>query len=125
MKHSNIKKILLVDDSETNRLLVKNIFDEKEFEVFVAACGKDGLNLLKTQVIDIIILDIMMPEMDGFEFLEEIRKNCKTAKIPVVMLTAKSNHATIKKAQEQGVKDYIIKPLDIDDLILRVKRILK
>lgn len=125
MKTAKVNRILLVDDSETNRLLVKNIFDSDDFEVVLANGGVPALKILKNQDIDLILLDIMMPEMDGFELLDEIKKDKKIASIPVVMLTAKGNPASIKKAQESGVKDYIKKPIDIDDLILRVRRALQ
>jgi len=118
------KRILLIDDSSVNNLLLQNILEEENFEVSVAFSGKEGLAIMKKVKPDLVFLDIMMPGMGGIEVLEEILSSETLKSIPVIMLTAKTDPADEKKARETGAVDYINKPVNIEKLVLKVKEIL-
>lgn len=118
------KKILLIDDSSVNNLLLQNILEDEDFEVIVAFSGKEGLTIMKKVIPDLVLLDIMMPGMDGIEVLEEIFAKENLKNIPVIMLTAKTDPADEKKSREIGAVDYISKPVNIEKLIYKVKEIL-
>ena len=118
------KRILLFDDSSVNNLLLQNILEEENFEVIAAFSGKEGLTIMKKVKPDLVLLDIMMPGMDGIEVLEEILAKETLRNIPVIMLTAKTDPATEKKSREIGAIDYINKPVNIEKLVLKVKEIL-
>lgn len=118
------KTILLVDDSITNQLLIQNIFIEEGYNVSVATNGKEALKILGKQTPDLILLDLMMPEMDGYQVMEEIEKNNLAKNIPIIMVSAKTNPVNIKKALSGGAVDYIKKPIDINDIVARVKKAL-
>lgn len=118
------KKILLIDDSSVNNLLLQNVLEDDNFEVMVAFSGKEGLEILSEETPDLVILDIMMPKMDGFEVLNKIVAGERTKDIPVIMLTAKTDYADKKLSLEAGAADYINKPVNIDDLLKKVNSIL-
>ncbi len=118
------KKILLIDDSSVNNLLLQNILEDEKFTVLVAFSGKEGLNMIKEEKPDLILLDIMMPRMDGMEVLEKIVSDDATKDIPVIMLTAKIDSADQKASIEMGAVDYINKPVDIDNILEKIKNIL-
>lgn len=118
------KKILLIDDSSVNNLLLQNILEDEDFTILVAFNGKEGLNIIKEEKPDLILLDIMMPRMDGMEVLEKIVSDEKTKDIPVIMLTAKIDSADQQASIEMGAVDYINKPVDIDKILEKIKNIL-
>ena len=113
-------KILVVDNSSTNILLIQNIFDGSNYHVIPAHSGKEALDILSKEIPDVILLDIMMPEMDGYEVLEKIVSNERTKDIPVIMVTAKKETEDVKKALSMGALDYIKKPLSIVEILSRV-----
>jgi two-component system, sensor histidine kinase and response regulator len=119
------KKILLADDSSVNNLLLQDILEESGYQVIVAESGKKALKLLPKEKPDLILLDIMMPVMDGFQVLEKIKSEEELKFIPVIMVTAKSTQFDKKRAIELGAADYIIKPIDVEDTIERIQRALK
>ena len=123
MPDINSSLILLVDDSEVSNFLMQSILEEKGYTILSVSNGKEALDLLKKQHPDLIILDIMMPEMNGFGVLESVKKFEETAKIPVIILTARNNLKDQEKAISMGAADYVIKPIDIDDVVERVKRL--
>ncbi len=102
--------VLVIDDDSMIRSLLQNALTSKGFEVFVADGGLDGLDLAKTKKTDVILLDWMMPEMDGIEVLEELKRNGDTMHIPVFMLTSKEDSKDLDLAIRKGAADYIIKP---------------
>lgn len=118
------KRILLIDDSSVNNLLLQNILEEENFDVVAAFSGKEGLTLMEKVIPDLVLLDIMMPGMDGIEVLEEILAKETLRNIPVIMLTAKTDPADEKKSREIGAVDFINKPVNIEKLVLKVKEIL-
>ena len=101
-------KILVVDDEKMNLAVVKRICkDEPMYDIVTAQSGEEAIEIVKNQDIDLLLLDIEMPEMNGFETLERIRE---FSKIKVAFITATRDYETIEKARELGVEDYITKP---------------
>lgn len=118
------KKILLIDDSSVNNLLLQNVLEDEKFSVLVAFNGKEGLDLINGEKPDLILLDIMMPRMDGIEVLQKIISDESTSKIPVIMLTAKTDKADRQISLEMGAADFITKPVNIDELLSKINAIL-
>ena len=116
------KKVMIVDDEITIRELVEFTL-EPEFSVIKAVNGEEALSKLSENP-DIIILDIMMPRMDGYEVCHRLKSDAVTKKIPIVMLTAKHLVPDIKKAIELQVDEYITKPFEPDLLRKRIRAIL-
>ncbi|MDD5513614.1 MAG: response regulator [Candidatus Omnitrophica bacterium] len=119
-------KILIIDDEKDFcRLLKKNLELFGNFAVSMATSGKEGLKLAGKTIPDLILLDIMMPEMDGFKVLEKLKSDRKVSGIPVVMLTAKGDEVSkLRAAQLQSVK-YLTKPVEIQDLMAILEKVLK
>lgn len=115
--------LLVVDDNEDIRKYIRSIF-EKEYKVVEAVNGKDGIEKATAQIPDIIISDLMMPEMDGFEFCKILKADEKTSHIPIVMLTAKANVESRIEGFELGADDYLIKPFNSQEMQARVKNLL-
>jgi len=120
----NNKNILVIDDSNTNLVLLESLFKRIGYRVFSATNGKEGLDLIKENIPDLIFLDLKMPEIDGFEFMELLKKNSNWADIPVVILSAISDKETITRTIEMGVVEYLIKPLEIEKVIYLTRNIL-
>ncbi len=118
------KKILCVDDIETNLFILKALFEshyENEYEIVLAKSGIEALDILLKQHIDIILLDIMMPELDGYETAKLILKNKRTKDIPIIFLTAKKDQDTVSKCYESGGVDYLSKPYNEEELFVRIR----
>lgn len=117
------KIILVIDDDEMNLQIAKMILERKlPCKVLVADNGVDGIDFLKKQRVNLVLLDVMMPDFDGIETLQEIRGDEQIKNVPVMMLTASGDIETIKKAGLLGVKDYIKKPFLPTNLVERVKK---
>lgn len=114
-------RILIVDDNPQNLQVLGRLLQEKNFEIEFATNGKAALEWIESQQFDLILLDINMPDMDGFEVCQVIRKNEKLNKIPVIFLSADSDRESILKGFEFGAQDYVTKPFDSRELIVRVK----
>ena len=117
-----MKRILCVDDIEANLFTLQAIIEEKRdtYSVVTAASGQDALRVLLSQHIDLILLDVMMPEMDGFETATLILKNKKTKEIPIIFVTAKKDDDTIAKCYDIGGVDYLNKPYNTVELFARI-----
>lgn len=113
-------KILVVDDVHTNLVLMKAVLS-KQYDVATALSGVKILELIEAEKPDLILLDIMMAGMDGFEVLNVIRNNEPTKDLPVIMVTALANTEEVSKAYELGANDYISKPIVIAQLLSAVK----
>ena len=118
-------KILVVDDEPDVVRLVEFRLQREGFEMLTAGDGRSALDLLQTEKPDLIILDIMMPLMDGMEVLRQIRSRRGTSRIPVIMLTAKTASVTVDEARQLWVSDYVMKPFDPEKLVAKVKKALK
>ena len=110
-----MKKILIVDDDPQNRYLLKLVLQKENIEVIEAETGEDGLKKINDKHPDLIILDVMMPDINGFQIYEKI----KDKNIPVIFLTAMADN------DFQNEVEYIVKPVDINLLVETVKRYLK
>lgn len=118
-----VKKVLVVDDEHNLRELISSYFQNEGYETVEAANGKNAVQCVKNDQIDIVLLDIMMPEMDGYEALKEIRSIQK--KLPVIMLTAKTDEIDKIVGLEMGADDYITKPFSLRELSARIKAVLR
>lgn len=113
--------VLLIDDGAENRLFLRTILDRAGYRVLVADCGQAGLNLLAQDQPDLIVLDYMMPDMDGPDVARRVRQLERTRDIPIIMLTASQEEPHIEAAFAAGANDYITKPVDRRILIARVE----
>jgi CheY-like chemotaxis protein/two-component sensor histidine kinase len=118
---SEAPKILVVDDHPTNILLLKRILEKAAMEVFTAENGMQCLEQVQKVSPDIILLDIMMPGMDGTEVCERLKKDDDTKSIPVIFITAKDSKEGKLEGLNVGAVDYITKPIDIDETLARVR----
>lgn len=116
MKETERKKILLIEDDIELGENVKEILEDEDYNIELEVDGKSGTNRAFDWRPDLIICDIALPNMDGFEVLEQIRKEEKTKKLPFIFLTAKVKREDIRKGMMLGADDYIFKPFEIDDL---------
>lgn len=115
-------KIMVVDDEMHIRELVRFYLDKAGFDTIEAANAEEALDIVENQYIDLAVVDIMMPGMDGFELVEQMRQY---REFPVIMLTAKSQSKDKLRGFSLGIDDYVTKPFDPDELMARVKTILK
>ncbi len=113
--------ILIVDDEANNILLLQNIFESENYFTFGVKKGLDALKATETKRFDCILLDIMMPGMDGFEVCKQLKANKKTKNIPVIFITAGFDIGRLASAFEYGAVDYITKPFHAEEVIARVK----
>ena len=113
--------ILVIDDEQELLDVVKELLERHLYRVLTAASGREGLDLLRKEKVHLILLDIVMPKMSGFEVLSELKRNSETASIPVVMLTARMETGMILEARQLGAQDYIVKPFQPDDLLKWIK----
>lgn len=110
--------VLVVDDEQAIADIIKFNLEREGYEVLTAKDGRDALNTLGENSVNLVLLDVMMPEMDGFTCLKEIRKD---SKVPVIMLTAKEEEVDKVLGLELGADDYVVKPFSMRELIARVK----
>ncbi|MCD4834478.1 MAG: response regulator [Bacteroidales bacterium] len=118
------KTVLIVDDSNTNNFLLQSILESEGICSSIALSGKEAFNYLKIEKPALILLDIMMPSIDGFTVLKKIKSSPETMEIPVVFITAKNDDHLKQKAIEAGAKDLIQKPIDVNKVLDIVKHIL-
>ncbi len=118
-------KILVADDEPDVLLIIKTGLTMEGFDVVTAANGRDALLTATEEMPDLIILDVMMPYLSGFEVLEKLKENDATAPIPVIMLTGLSDRESIQQALLAGSDRYIVKPFEFSDLLQKVKISLK
>lgn len=114
--------VLIVDDEQSMRRLLDLQLTQKGYNVVTASSGEEALHLLKSVRIDLVVVDGMMPEMDGFELSRKIREISET---PIVFLTALDDRESLLKGFESGVDDYVTKPFDSEELHARIQAILK
>ncbi|WP_416234451.1 response regulator transcription factor [Paenibacillus sp. JNUCC31] len=117
-----LTRIIIVDDDAFIRELIAHHLKKEGFHIWEAENGKKALQVLEEQKIDLVILDIMMPEMDGYELCRYLRED---RDIPILMVTAKSESAHKMKGFQLGTDDYLVKPFDPMEMVMRVKALLK
>ena len=110
--------ILIIDDQDNLRTLLKDYFSEQGYRVVTAKDGQEGLFVARYENPDLILLDIMMPKLDGYQFLETFRKE---SQIPVIVLTAKTEESDTVHGLELGADDYVLKPFRMRELAARVR----
>ena len=118
------KKIMAVDDERHIVRLIQVNLERSGYQVVTAFDGQEALRKVETEKPDVIVLDVMMPKMDGFEVLKRLQANPDTREIPVIMLTAKAQDADVFRGWSSGVSAYLTKPFNPLELITFVKRIL-
>jgi DNA-binding response OmpR family regulator len=114
-------RILIVDDVTKNIQLVANYLKQSGYEIFYALNGPMAIEQVSNHALDLILLDIMMPGMDGFEVCKKLKKDPVFKEIPVIFLTAKTDIDSVKKGFDVGGVDYITKPFDRSELLARVR----
>lgn len=117
------KKILVADDEEQLALAMKIRLQSKGYDVVTAHDGKQTLQCIEEDRPDLLILDIIMPVMDGYTCLRELNSRFGRGKIPVIILTARDRMRDLFELE--GIADYIVKPFDYEDLLVRIERVLK
>lgn len=116
-------KILIVDDLYANRYLLEEIFEE--YEVYSVSDGDQMREILKTMKPDIILMDVNLPDQDGYELTKELKLNQSTKKIPVIFLTVHNTKFDVMHGFKAGGADFVVKPFDENELKGRVEKILK
>ena len=120
-----MSKVLIVEDEANIRQLVKYNLEKESFQVIEAEDGLQGLRLAKAEKPDLVLLDLMLPQMDGLEVCRSLKGNQATAALPIIMLTAKSEEIDKVIGLELGADDYIVKPFEPRELVARVRSILR
>ena len=116
-------KIMIVDDNENTRKLTSTVLMQNGYDTVCACDGEEGLELMDKVHIDLIILDVMMPKMNGFEFTRTLRE-CGW-ETPILMVTAKESHTDKKEGFLAGTDDYMVKPVDEEEMLLRIAALLR
>ena len=118
-------KVLIAEDEADIRQLISFNLERESYETLLAGDGKEAVLMAYSKIPDLIILDLMLPEMDGFSVFKELRLDSRTKDIPVIMLTAKAQLDDVIAGLEMGADDYLTKPFSPKELVLRVKALLK
>ncbi|MBI5565284.1 MAG: response regulator transcription factor [Chloroflexi bacterium] len=116
------RKILVVDDTRNVLVMLTDFLGNQDFEVLTAADGREALKVVDDAKPDLILLDIMMPNMDGYQFISQLRR---TSNLPVIMITAKQEEAEVIRGFELGADDYITKPFRLRELLVRMRAVLR
>jgi DNA-binding response OmpR family regulator len=116
------RKILVVDDTRNVQVLLRDFLEGQDFEVLTASDGREALEVQHEAHPDLILLDIMMPNMDGYQFITRLRQEAVT---PVIMITAKQQEADIIRGFDLGADDYITKPFRLRELLVRMRAVLR
>lgn len=118
------KTILVVDDSMTDFVYVKNILEPAGYNIVHAQSGKDGIDKARQLHPDCILMDVVMPEMNGFQATRALSRDVVTANIPVIVLSSKSQKTDLVWAQRQGATGYIVKPANPKVLLSKLQKVL-
>ena len=115
--------ILVADDDKNTRLLLKAVLESEKYNVYTATNGVEALEVLDREHIDLVVLDIMMPRMDGYEFTKTLRESDNN--LPVLMVSAKQYPADKRQGFLVGTDDYMTKPIDEEEMLLRIKALMR
>lgn len=118
-----MKKILIIEDNPVNLKLTKDILEAQGYFTFSATTGGEGIELAKSECedIDLILLDLKLPDIDGVEVIKELKKDKSTEKIPVIVVSAHAMEADIKATKKAGCCDYITKPINVREFLDKVE----
>lgn len=119
-----MKKILIVDDEPNIVMSLEYTFKKKGFEVYIARDGSEALEILENNIPDIILLDVMMPNVDGYQTIKHIKNNEKLKHVKTVFLSAKSKSSDIEKGLSLGADKYLLKPFSVKKLVSEVNELL-
>ena len=115
------KKVLLVDDSRTSIFMEEMILKKGSYDIVVAADGQEGVEKALAERPDLILMDMVMPRMNGLEAVRELRARAETKDIPIIMVTTRGEGDNVEKGYECGVNDYVTKPIDGVLLLAKVR----
>ena len=124
-KDEQTTKILIVDDNEQNLELIQVYLEDLDCEILSAVDGEHALEMVREHGPDLVLLDVMMPRMSGYEVCKRLKSREETAGIPIIMVTALSEFGDIERAVECGTDDFLSKPVNKLELLTRVKTMLK
>ncbi len=116
----SVKKILIVDDSPTDRQYLSELLSKRGYQCITAEGGDDGIAKSKTELPDLILMDIVMPGTDGYSAMRTIKRNEATKQIPIIICTSRNQETDRIWGMRQGAKDYVMKPIDINELLAKV-----
>jgi CheY-like chemotaxis protein len=122
---SSAKKVLLVDDSATALLLEQMALKGTPYQVLTATNGEEAVSVAGAEAPDLILLDVVMPKVDGLEALRRLRASPATRDTPVIMVTTRGDDESVSKARQLGCNDYVTKPVNGPDLLLKVRSFLE
>lgn len=117
------QRILVVDDDEHIRKSLAQYLEMEDFDVDVASSGPEALSRAGRQAPDLVLLDIMMPGMDGFEVVEKLRQETATRQVPIILLTARGQDTDVIKGYQLGVSSYLTKPFNLDELVDTIREV--
>lgn len=117
--------ILIIDDSPTELHILKTLLEKNSFQVSTASSGEEGIEKAKQVLPDLVLMDVVMPGMNGFQATRQLSKNASTADIPVVIVTTKDQATDRVWGLRQGAKDYVTKPAKEKELLEKIKALLK
>lgn len=118
-------KIIIVDDDARNRFALSSYLEGRGMEIHLLESGFQVIDFLKENKADIILMDMMMPEMDGFETIQQIKDNKETRDIPIIAVTAQAMKGDREKCLQAGASDYVSKPINMKQLVESIEKLLK
>ena len=122
-RNSKLANILIADDSNTERTHLKKVLESAGYQVLVASSGKEALSIAQSELPDLILLDIIMENGDGYQTCRSLKRNAVTEHIPVIMVSSKGNAVDQQWAKKLGALDYIIKPYSDQELLQRLNEV--
>ena len=120
----SLKKILIVDDEETNIAMLKSLFAGDNYKITVARDGEEGLAIAKDLIPDLILMDVMMPKMNGFKVCGLIKKDNRLSEIPIMILSSRAGADDIEISKQVGASAYMIKPINIRKISEKINELL-
>jgi CheY-like chemotaxis protein len=116
-----MKKVLLVDDSSTVLMMEKMVLKKRAYEILTASNGEEGVERALAERPDVILMDVIMPRMNGFEACRRLREEEATKNIPIIMVTTRGESVNVETGFESGCNDYITKPVDALELLTKLR----